>query len=703
MKARIRNLFYCLGIVLFISLSIFSETDMDITGRWDGAIHLPGQELDIIVNFKNSQEGYISIPAQGAENLGLIEIEIIEDEIEFMIEDIPGDPRFKGKISENFEEIEGAFFQGGMEFSFQLERYEIRSANIQELLKGFEEIIEKGMEGLKVPGIAIAIVKNNEIILAEGYGYRDLDNKKPMTENTILAIGSSSKAFTTFIMGKLVEENIMEWDKPLRNYIPWFSLYDKQAGDRLSPRDLITHRSGLPRHDLLWYNNNEITREEIVRRLAYLPPNADLREKWQYNNLMYLAAGYLIEKLTDKTWEDAVREIIFDPLEMERSNFSVLDSQKDDDFAYPYSEDDGEIKKIAFRDISRIGPAGSINSSVQEMANWLIVHTNRGIFENDQIISGAILNDMHAVHMAIGQPSHNPHYTSPDYGLGWFVDTYRGERRVHHGGNIDGFSAQVSFLPGKNIGIVAIANKNATQLPELLSRTAYDLLLEKDPIDWVTEAIEEQLEFGDIYSEARERIITRRKENTRPAHLLRSYAGIYKHPGYGELEIKFEGTDLLFVYNDIETPLKHWHYETFNGQRSEDPTFTDFKITFITSVNGNVSELRAFFEPTLDKEQVFYKMPDPKYYDPSYLEKLTGKYELPPQTANVSLSGDRLMLSLPGQPIFELVPKVGDEFYLKEAPFVSLWFIKDDKGIFNAFAVEQYGGVFEFKRIEEEN
>ena len=165
-------------------------------------------------------------------------------------------------------------------------------------------------------------MKNKEVIYAKGFGYRDVEKQSPVTTDTLFAIGSSTKAFTTFVLGTLVDQEKIEWDKPVREYIPWFKMYDPSVTERLSVRDLVTHRSGLPRHDPAWYNNYSASRESLVRKLPYLEPSADLRVKWQYNNLMFLTAGYLTEVMTGKTWEDAVRERILNPLDMKRTNFS---------------------------------------------------------------------------------------------------------------------------------------------------------------------------------------------------------------------------------------------------------------------------------------------------------------------------------------------------------------------------------------------
>ena len=360
---------FCI-VLLLLPIYLHSQEVLSIAGHWEGTIDVPGTKLEILIDFSqkpdSSWEGKISIPAQNAKNLPLNNISFVDKEMSFAIAGVPGEPTFKGIISDDGAKISGDFTQGGQTFTFSLSRKVSPKIKAKKALAGFDEIVERGLKELNVPGAAVAIVKDDEIILAKGYGFRDVENKIPMTADTLLAIGSASKAFTTFAMGILVDEGKLDWENPVRNYIPWFRLYDTFSSERLTPRDLVTHRSGLPRHDLSWYNNYEAPREEFVRRLAHLKPTADLREKFQYNNFMFLTAGYLVEVLTEKKWEDAIRTNVFKPLGMERTNFSVEDSQKDEDFALPYRERKGTIEKIPFRNISNMGPAGSINSSVNE-------------------------------------------------------------------------------------------------------------------------------------------------------------------------------------------------------------------------------------------------------------------------------------------------------------------------------------------------
>ena len=696
--------FLFLLLCLLVLSSVFSGQALSLAGHWEGAIEIPGMKLDVDIDFSQkadgSWKGDISIPMQKAKNLPLSNISLEGLQVTFSISGVPGDPTFKGTLSEDGSKITGDFTQEGKTFPFNLAREIDPVVKARKALDGFEAVVNEAIKTFKVPGLAMAIVKDDKVIFTKGFGYRDVETKLPMTTDTLLAIGSASKAFTTFALATLVDEGKLEWDKPVRNYIHWFRLYDPVMGERLTPRDMVTHRSGLPRHDLVWYNNFTASREEFVKRLAYLQPSADLREKWQYNNLMFLTAGYLVEVLTGKEWEDAIRTLVFKPLDMTRTNFSVEDSQKDSDFAQPYRESEGKVEKIPFRNITNIGPAGSINSSVNKMSNWLIVHLNKGKFKDKQIIDAATLEDMHLSHMPTGATPSRPEISPADYGMGWFVDSYRGHRRIHHGGNIDGFSAMVSMLPQDGFGFVVLTNKNGTPLPGLIIRTITDRLLELESIDWLGEAAKRKAEGQEAEKKAKQKKQIRRKPGTKLSHKIEEYAGDYSHPGYGELKVFLKDKRLAFTYNGITTSLDHWHYETFNGGKADDPTFEDMKLTFRTDVNGNVASLVASFEPSTD-DIVFKNKPDARLFDPEYLKQFAGKYKLLSQTFTVSLKGNSLTFYVPGQPVYDLVPDLGGDFFLKQYKIISLKFILDDKGNVTGVELNQPNGVFDAKRIKE--
>jgi len=571
-------------------------------------------------------------------------------------------------------------------------------ADTRSLLAGFDAFVTDALKQWAVPGLAIAIVKDGRIVYAKGFGLREVGKKLPVTTNTLFAIGSTTKAFTTFVMGTLVDEGKLDWDKPVRRFLPDFRLYDQNATELITPRDLVTHRSGLPRHDLVWYNNTAISRRELVERLAYLEPSATLRAKFQYNNLMYAAAGYLVEHLTGQSWEENVRRRIFDPLGMTNSNFSVRDSQQSPDYALPYREKDDQIEPMRFRNIDLIGPAGSINSSVSDMSKWLVLNLNHGRFGERTLINPATLADIHSPHMPVGASVDRPEISQGSYALGWVIDTYRGRRRLSHGGGIDGFITLVTLLPDDNLGLVVFANLNETSLPTVLTRHAIDRLLKIGPIDWNGEALGRRSKGKQSDQEAKTTKQSVRKAGTKPAHQLQDYAGQYEHPGYGVLKVELRGDKLAATFNDITTALEHWHYEIFNApDGAADDALENMKFNFQTDLDGNVASVSIPLAPQV-KEIVFAKKPDARLSDPSYLGRFTGDYDYSGYTMTVSRQGNILTLSLPGEPQYQLRPGLDGGFTLKELSSFGLRFVADDSGKIIAASISRPNGVVTAKR-----
>lgn len=683
--------------VLALTLPVLAA-ETGPAGHWEGEIQIPGTKLGIDVDLSQADgawKGDISIPLQNAKDLPLTNVKVDGAAVSFEIQGIPGTPTFNGTLAADGAKIAGDFTQGGGKFPFELRRGAPPAEAAKSALDGYDAFVDKTIQDFKVPGLALAIVKGGEVVYAKGFGYRDVEKKLPVTADTLFAIGSSTKAFTTLTMATLVDEGKLDWDKPVRTFLPGFQMYSPETTAMITPRDLVTHRSGLPRHDLIWYNNFTNSRKEIVERLRYLEPNEQLRAKWQYNNLMFLTAGYLIESITGKTWEDNVRERIFSPLGMARSNFSVAESQKDPDYALPYKEDDDDkIVLMPFRDITMIGPAGSINSSANEMAKWVQLHLSNGTVGGKKILGPATLADLHAPQMVIGAPSDRPEITPGSYALAWFVDGYRGHTRVEHGGNIDGFSALVTFLPQDDLGLVILTNKNGTGVPELIARHTIDRFLKLDPIDWTGEALAKREKGKEVSKEAKAKKESVRKTGTKPAHKLAEYAGDYENPGYGPLKVAVAGDHLELTYNGITSPLEHWHYEVWSGKEgATDPTFEDLKFQFQGDVNGNVSGVSAQFEPQV-KDIVFTKKPDARLFDAAYLARYVGEYELAGQTAVIGLTGNVLTLNLPGSPTLHLEPTVGGDFVLKEYRIIGVAFTEDAKGNVTGARFNQPEGVY---------
>lgn len=671
-----------------------------LTGRWTGSITLPTGKLDFSLHFTAEDAGTITIPAQGAKDLPLESVALSGSDATFKIKDIPGDPTFTGKLEG--DAVKGSFKQGGGTFVFEIRREEDANKQAADVLAGFDEFVEQARLGWNAPGVAVAIVKRGDVIYSKGFGYRDVEQKLPVTENTLFPIGSSTKAFTTFVLGQLADEGKIDWDKPVTTYLPEFRLADQEIGARLTPRDLVTHRSGLPRHDLVWYGNTPHTREELVKRLAFLPANKDLRETWQYNNLMFLTAGFLEERLTGRSWEENVRERIFVPLNMKRSTFTIRDMEKDSDFALGYRLDDDtdKVERMDFREIASMGPAGSINSSVNEMVGWVKLQLSDGFVEGKPLIKTTTLRDMQTPYMFMGAGSPDaPEIIPVGYGMGWFVDVYRGHQRIHHGGNIDGFSALVLFFPQEEVGMVILTNMNGSGLNNMIARHAADRLLGLSRDDWNGKALAKRALARAEQKKAKAKLEGVRKTGTHPSHPLTEFVGVYENPGYGNIRVIIDPASnsadpaLAFDYNGIITPLEHWHYDVFNAKKAEkDAAFEGFKLLFGTGEDGEIQTLQARMEPQCEPF-VFRRLGDAKLSDPAYLTRFVGDFSIDGQPVKFALKDKLLTATIPGQPVYELEPARNDTFRIKTLPGFSIRFLSDGDECTKAEFI-QPNGVF---------
>lgn len=693
----VRSVIACVLIATLSRAQTKPDTD-PFVGHWTGAIDLVVQTLEIDVDLRRDGDawsGDITIPAQGARDLALESFEIRDKHAKFAIDGIPGEPTFDGEL--DGEKLHGAFTQNGQEFTFEL----VRGGGADDArakLAGFEEFIERARQARKVPGFALAIVVNGEVVLQQGFGLRNVEEQLPVTTKTLFAIGSSTKAFTAFVLGTLVDEGKLEWDAPAIDKAPSLRFFERSTTERITARDLVTHRSGLPRHDLVWYNA-DASRDELVKRLAYLEPVVDLREEWNYQNLAYVTAGWLSEQITGKSWEDSVRERVFTPLGMAHSNFSVLDSQKRPDYALGYAEKDDVVSVMPFRDITAVGPAGSINSDIEDMTRWVTLQLSKGRVGDKQVIAGLVLKELHTPQMTLAEFPERAELGPQSYAHGWLVEPYRGHLRLHHGGNIDGFSALVSFLPEDGIGLVALTNLNGNGLPEIVMRHALDRLLGLEPIAWDAEALAKRDAAREIAKDAEAKQATVRKTGTQPAHELGDYVGEFAHPGYGTLRVELDGAQLCATFNRIRTPLEHWHYEVFNGsaKKVDDQTFNDVKLLFVTDLRGEVNAVESELEPRV-KPIRFERRADARMSDAQFLADFVGEYEFAGQNTRIELSGTALRMNVPGQPTYDLVPQKLDAFTLKQYSAIRVRFVRDAAGKVTEIVSEQPNGVFSGKR-----
>jgi CubicO group peptidase (beta-lactamase class C family) len=564
-------------------------------------------------------------------------------------------------------------------------------------LAGFDEVVAEAMAQWKIPGLAVAVISDGEVLLSRGYGYRDLERQLPVTDTTLFAIGSNSKSFTVTVLGMLADEGKLDWDELVRSYMPDFRMYDPVATEHMTARDLVTHRSGLPRHDALWYGS-DLTRYELYDRLRYLEPNRDFRAVYQYQNLMFMTAGILAEKLSGEKWENLVRARIMEPLRMRRSNFSVSDMHPEtDDAALPYVLIEDSVVKVPYRNIDNIAPAGAINSSVREMIRYIQFHIDKGAVDGEQLLSEASAAAMQMPHMAIQGTIEYDELGHGAYGMGLSVTSYRGEKVVQHGGGIDGFISAMSWMPRRKIGVMVLTNlAGINPVPTVVVRAAYDRVLRLEPVDWIARVRERQEQQESAEQEADQNEESDRVEGTSPSHALDAYTGTFEHPGYGKLRLTLSDGALEWQYNAWIGRLRHYHYDVFETEEDPLNPLGGAKVVFRLDKRGTVDRVEVPLESNVD-DIVFTRAADEQLQDPSYLAQFVGVYDLAGQEATIELRGDVLTLIVSGQPPYSLAPTREMHFDLEDLSGFSIEFRKTGDTV-SELVAHQPNGTFVAER-----
>ncbi len=469
--------------------------------------------------------------------------------------------------------------------------------------QAFDAAIDSVLKAWKVPGLGIGVVKGNRIVLLKGYGFKNLEEKIPVTPTTKFAIGSVTKSFAVTALAAQAAAGLFDWDAPVRRYLPDFQMFDAAASERMTPRDLVTHRSGLPRHDVMW-GGGTFTREELYQRLRYLEPTRDFRSVWQYQNLMYMTAGYLSGKLDRLPWETVVKNRVFEPLGMATADASVNDLQRSTDYSFGYARlPSDSVVRVPSRNLDVIAPAGSINANITEMLKYVTMHLNQGQSEGREIIPATQARQMQAPQMVIPPPTiagpGGLELGHESYGMGFFINTYRGHKLVHHGGNIDGFSAEVNFLPNDSIGIVVLTNLNGTPTRDFIPYMIYDRLLGLDPINW-SGRFKEQADRAKARADSvRAKDVASRVSGTSPSHPLADYAGTYNHPGYGDMTVTLADGKLKLAYSSFNLGMEHWHYDVFEADPRSAANPIRWRVQFHMDATGAITSLSLPIEPAL--------------------------------------------------------------------------------------------------------
>lgn len=455
--------------------------------------------------------------------------------------------------------------------------------------------IERAIAEWQVPGLAIAIVRNDSVVHARGYGVRKLGEPARIDERTMFAAASTTKAFTSALIAMLVDEKKMRWDDPATLHLPGFQLYDPYVTRELTIRDLLSHRSGLSRGDLSWYGT-PIDRDEVIRRVRFLRPTTSFRSSYGYQNVMYVAASQAAARVAGKGWDELVDERIYTPLGMNETVTSIRELAGRQNVAQPHALVEKKVVVIPYRNVDNIGGAGAMNSNAWEMAQWVRLQLANGMYGGKQLISPAAVREMRRPHTIIQidtlSQRLNPATHLRAYGLGWNMEDYRGRLVFAHGGNLDGMSSIVGLIPEENLGVVILVNMNQVALPTAIMRRLWDMQLGGTPGDWSSVLLKLRRD-GIARSDSVERkLATDRIGRTRPSLALPSYAGTYSDSLYGQLAIRVEANKLVADAGPSWLgDVAHWHYDTFRITW-RDPMMGKSFATFVIGPSAKIEAMR---------------------------------------------------------------------------------------------------------------
>jgi CubicO group peptidase (beta-lactamase class C family) len=542
------------------------------------------------------------------------------------------------------------------------------TATMEQRLASLQDQLEQQRQSLHIPGMALAVVKDDQVILARGFGVSDLDKKTPVTTGTVFAIGSCTKAFTSALVGMMVDEGKMAWDDPVTKYLPYFKL-NIQTDDptaQLTLEDVLSHRSGFPRMGILTASS-KVPIEEVLRDATAAKPYAAFREQFYYSNEVYMSAGVAAAKAAGTDWQTLVKQRVLAPLGMNSTTVTYADALKDSNFSrgYLWDNDIQQYKNKPLRNVDNIAPAGAINSNVLDMANWLRLQLGDGLYQQKRLISAASLEQ--------GRKGYTRITPGIDYGLGWMIRSWKNQTVIEHGGNVDGFSAEVAMLPQSNLGFVLLTNTSVNALPELSLNMVWDTLLG----EWTGPATAGTAEYAPYLGQ----YIANFAEfkNVEFTVLVRN----------NHLAIDIPG-QMVFELKEPDASGK-WYFSI-----SE-----QIAVSFDKDAQGKVTGMRMYqagLELEIPKKGVEIK-PEIPLAD---LQKYLGSYrsEQMGVTVSVQIQNNRLAIGVPGQMVYELYPPDKDgKWFFRATSTISLKFHESGGGQIDQLIMYQSGQEYVMPRV----
>jgi CubicO group peptidase (beta-lactamase class C family) len=468
------------------------------------------------------------------------------------------------------------------------------SARGQAPAQPIDDLVQNALKTWEVPGAAVVIVRDGKVIYLKGFGVRCLDRPGAVTPDTVFALSSCTKAFTTAALGMLVDEKKLDWDDSVRKHLPYFRLADPLADENVTLRDLLCHRTGVDTHELLWYRV-PWDLEEQVRRIGRVKPSRSFRTGLIYQNILVGASGLALEKASGKSWSSFVKERIAAPLGMKSVSFTTAAALETADHASPHRHNrQGKVVGVPWYDFARPHPAMSLNASARDLGQWLKFQLGDGTWQGQRLLSTTSLAETRMPQVILRHEGivkrENPFTTQISYALGWVVLDYRGHKLVTHAGNIDGMRTHVTLAPAAGIGVAILCNLQDTRMNLALSNHLVDHLLGLPFHDWDTlygQVLKEHYEAARASAREREQ---RRVQGTKPSLPLEAYAGTYEDPAYGTATVTVDGGRLAWRWSSFQCPLEHWHFDTF---AITNDALNDPQVVFALGSNGAVTSLRV--------------------------------------------------------------------------------------------------------------
>ena len=490
------------------------------------------------------------------------------------------------------------------------------SAQYETKINSLDTYFEKSVKNWNVPGVAIGIVKDGKVIFAKGYGVQEIGKKDKVDENTIFGIASNTKAFTSAALSILVEEKKIDWDQKLVEVMPNIKLYNDYVTQNITIRDLLSHRAGYKTFsgDLLWVAT-KYNRKEIIERLEYLQPTYPFRYKFGYSNLMFLVAGEIIPQVTDKSYDEFLKENIFQPLGMDNTVTSISGFDKIDNLAKPHIEIDGKQQAIEYISWDNIAPAGGINSNVTDMTKWITMLLNKGEFNETQIINKDELEVLWTPEtpQSIGYYDKtffkSKHFHS--YGMGWDLFDYKGVKVINHAGGLDGMISQVAIIPELDLGFVILTN-SINYLGDALMYSIIDEFTDGVTADYAGTYRTQYMAYMDYMKNKSEKEENARTKDTKPSLDLSKYVGTYSGKLYGDATISLKNGELFIVLEpapQFNSKLSHWGNDVFSIKFEEFISLPKGTVSFILNDKKEITELIVDLpNPDFDfTELKFYK------------------------------------------------------------------------------------------------